>query len=98
MPGTLRSEGEQFIKVSPKTDKINLRLTLPKDAAQYQTYRAILKTADGDTVFTEPNLKSLNLALAAGKLRNQTYMVFLEGQNAQNPAESVAEYTFRIRR
>ena len=97
-PGTLRSEGEQFIKISPNTDKINLRLTLPKDAAKYQTYRATLKTADGEIVFTAPNLKSLNLSMSAGKFANGTYIVFLEGRNYQNPAESVAEYTFRVRR
>ena len=98
-PGTLRSEGEQSIKIAPHTDKINLRLTLPKDAAKYQTYRATLKTADGETVFTAPNLKSLNLFLPARKLENQTYLVLLEGQNSPDqPAESVAEYTFRVRR
>ena len=99
LPGTLRSEGEKFIKIAPHTDKINLRLTLPKDAAKYQTYRAVLKTADGETVFTAPNLKSLNLFLPARKLANQTYLVLLEGQNApEKAAESVAEYTFRVRR
>ena len=97
-PGTLRSEGEQSIKIASNTDKINLRLTLPKDAVKYQTYRAILKTADGETVFASPNLKSFDFSLSAAKLENQTYIIFLEGQNAQNPAESVAEYSFRVRR
>ncbi len=97
-PGTLRSEGEQSIKISPNTTKINLRLTLPKDAAKYKNYRATLKTADGETVFTSPNLKSLNLSTSAGKIANGTYIVFLEGRNAQNPAESIAEYTFRVSR
>lgn len=97
-PGTLRSEGEQSIKIAPNTDKINLRLTLPKDAAKYQTYRATLKTADGETVFTAPNLKSLNLFLPARKLENQTYLVLLEGQNSPEKAdEPVADYTFRVR-
>jgi hypothetical protein len=98
LPGTLRSEGEQFIKIAPNTTKINLRLTLPKDAAKYQTYRAVLKTADGETVFISSNLKSLNFSTSAGKLANGTYIVFLEGQNAQNPAESIAEYSFRVYR
>lgn len=98
LPGTLRDEGEQFIKISPNTTKINLRLNLPKDANKYQTYTATVKTADGETVFTMPNLKSLNLTLPAKKLENRTYIIFLEGQNAQNPAESVAEYSFRVRR
>ncbi len=98
LPGTLRDEGEQFIKIAPTAQKINLRLNLPKDAAKYQTYSAVLKTADGEIVFTAPNLKSLNLTLPAKKLENRTYIIFLEGQKAQNTPESVAEYTFRVRR
>ena len=98
LPGTLRDEGEQFIKIAPTAQKINLRLNLPKDATKYQTYSVVLKTADGETVFTAPNLKSLNLTLPAKKLENRTYIIFLEAQNAQNTPESVAEYTFRVRR
>lgn len=98
LPGTLRDEGEQSIKIAPNTQKINLRLNLPKDAAKYQTYVATIKTADGETVFTAPNLKSLNFTLPAEKLENRTYIIFLEGKNAQNSSESIAEYTFRVRR
>ncbi len=97
-PGTLRDDGEQFIKITPNTNKINLRLNLPKDANKYQTYTATIKTADGETIFTAPNLKSLNLTLSADKLENRTYIIFLEGKTAENPPESVAEYTFRVRR
>ena len=98
LPGLLRGGGEQSIKISPNTTKINLRLNLPPDANKYQTYNATIKTADGETVSTFSNLKSLNLNLPAGKLTKQTYIIFLEGKNAQNPAESIAEYTFRVRR
>ena len=98
LPGTLRDDGEQFIKIAPNTNKINLRLNLPKDATKYQTYIAVIKTAEGETVFTSPNLKSLNLTLPAKKLENRTYIIFLEGQNAPNTPESVAEYSFRVRR
>lgn len=99
LPGTLRSEGEQFIKISPNVKKINLRLTAPKDAAKYRIYRAVLQTADGETVVTAPNLTSARVSLPAAKLENQTYLVLLEGQNSpEQPAESIAEYTFRVRR
>jgi len=98
LPGTLRDEGEQSIKIASSAQKINLRLNPPNDAVKYQTYSAVLKTADGETVFTASNLKSLNLTLPAKKLENRTYVIFLEGQNAQNTPESVAEYTFRVRR
>ncbi len=100
LPGTLRSEeGEQFIKIPPKTDKIKLRLKLPSEAAKFQTYQATLKTADGETLFTSPNLKSLNVIFPAKKLENGTYILFLEGQTtADKPAESITEYTFRVKR
>lgn len=98
LPGTLRSEGEQFIKLPPNVAKINLRLNLPKDARQYKIYSAVLKTADGETIATFSNLKSLNLTLPAAKLESRTYIIFLEGQTGQNAPESVAEYTFRVRR
>lgn len=98
LPGTLRSEGEQFIKISPNTNKVNLRLNLPKDTNKYQTYTATIKTADGETVSTFSNLKALNLNLSANQLQNRTYIIFLEGQTAKKPAESIAEYTFKVRR
>ncbi len=98
LPGTLRDEGEQSIKIAPTAQKINLRLNLPSGATKYQIYSAVVKTADGETVFTASNLKSLNITLPAQKLENRTYIIFLEGQNAQNTPEPVAEYTFRVRR
>lgn len=98
LPETLRSDGEQFIKISPKVKKVNLRLTLPKDAGKYQSYSVSLKTADGVMVLNWTNLKSLNLDIAVERLENRTYLIFLEGQNGQNPAESITEYTFRVER
>ena len=96
LPGTLRSNGEQFIKLTPSINKINLRLSLPKEAIKYQSYNVIIKTADGATISTFSNLKSLNLNLPANKLEKRTYIIFVEGNNPQKPAESIAEYTFRV--
>lgn len=98
LPGTLRDEGEQFITIAPNVKNVKLQLNLPAEATKYQTYRAVLKTADGDEVFTSPNSKSLSLAISAEKLENRTYVIWLEGQNAQRVFESVTEYTFRVRR
>ncbi len=97
-PGTVRTGGEQFIKISPETDQINLRLKLPKDAAVFQTYAVNIKTADGANILTAPNLKSLNLSIPAAKLKNDIYVVFLDGNNPSKPAESITEYTFRVSR
>lgn len=96
--GTLRDDGEQFITIPANAKKVNLQLNLPENTNEYQVYRATLKTADGDTIFTSPNLKLRSLILSAEKLENRTYIIFLDGQNQQNEPESIAEYTFRVRR
>jgi hypothetical protein len=97
-PGALRSNGEQFIKVTSETNKINLRLALPKDSTKYSKYNATIKTVNGETVSTFSNLKSLNLTLSANKLKNETYIIFLAGNSPEKPVESIAEYTFRVQR
>ncbi len=96
--GTLRDEGEQFIKINSGVDKVNLLLNPPKELNDYKIYRVVLKNADGETIFTSSNLKSLSFSIPAEKLENRTYMVYLEGQNAAKEFQSAAEYTFRVRR
>lgn len=97
-PGMLRDSGEQSIKIPAETGKVRLRLKFPKDSIKYQTYRATIKTAEGETVFSVLNLNSLDLILPASKLSSNTYVIFLEGKSSSKPAESVAEYTFRVER
>lgn len=98
LPGVLRAGGEQTIKISSQTNKVILRLALPENAVKYETYRAIVKTVDGQTIFASSNLTSINLIIPADKFRNETYVIFLEGIPASKPAESVAEYIFRADR
>jgi len=97
--GTLRDEGEQSIKIAPNVKTVSLLLSPPAAAPNnYKIRRAVVKTADGDTLFTAANLKALSLKISADKLENRTYIVFLEGQNARGEFESISEYTFRVRR
>ena len=97
-PGTLRSSGEQFVKIPTNTAKATFRLNLPKDAAKYDSYSITIKNSNNETIFTNPTQKSPNLTIPAAKLENDTYIIFLEGNNPQKPSESVAEYTFRVNR
>ena len=97
-PGTLRSSGEQFVKIPTNTAKAIFRLTLPKDAAKYDSYSITIKNSNNETIFTDTNQKSPNLTIPAAKLENDTYIIFLEGKTPQKPAESIAEYTFRVSR
>lgn len=96
--GTLRGEGEQSITIAPNVKNLNLLLSPAGGMNDYKIRRAVLKTAEGNTVFIAPNLKSFSFKISADKLENRTYIVFLEGQNARGEFESIAEYTFRVRR
>ena len=98
LPGTLRSGGEQFVKIPSKAAKLNLNLTLPKDTAVYENYSITVKNSNSDTIFTAPNRKLPNFTIPAAKLENDTYIIFLSGNNAVKNAESITEYTFRVRR
>ncbi len=94
-PGITRGEGEQFINISRAAKNISLHLELPKEAAKYQNYRAILKDADGRLIRVSPKLKRLHISIRAAEFENRTYIIFLEGENAPNAAEPVTEYIFR---
>ncbi len=98
LPGTLRDESEKSVTIAPNVKNVKLQLSLPEDAAKYEKYRAVLKTAEGDEVLPLMNLRALNFTVSAQKLENRTYIVFLEGQNTQGEFESITEYTFRVRR
>jgi hypothetical protein len=93
---TLQSKGEQLIEISLKTSKLIFWLDLPKDTAKYQSYYAVIKTAEGNTVFVVSNLKSPKLVLPADIIKNEKYRIFLGGVSSENTTEYIAEYTFRI--
>ncbi|MCD9184865.1 MAG: hypothetical protein LUM44_00415 [Pyrinomonadaceae bacterium] len=98
LPGTLRSEGEQFIKFPRKTSKVKLKLQLPQESEKYESYQVTLKNAEGDTISQQTDLKTPNITLPTEKLQKQTYVIYLEGKKAKNSPESIAEFTFRVRR
>ena len=98
VPGAMRDEGEQSINVSSKAKTVVFNLEKAKGSADYPLYSATIKTADGQTVLTVSRLRSLSLQLPAKRLGNRTYILFLEGVRSDGSAESVAEYTFRVRR
>lgn len=97
-PGSLRDEGEQSVTIPPGVKNLNLLLSPSSEPNNYKIYRAVVKTPEDDTIFTSTNLKSLSFTLPAEKLENRTYIILLEGQNPQSEFESIADYTFRVRR
>ncbi|HVE57132.1 MAG TPA: hypothetical protein VNB22_09905 [Pyrinomonadaceae bacterium] len=98
MPGSLRDEGEQSLTIAPNVKNLNFLLSPAGEPNNYKIYRAVLKTPEDGVIFTSPNLKSLSFMLPAEKLQNRTYVISLEGQNPQSEFESIADYTFRVRR
>ena len=98
LPGTLRSGGEQLIKITAQTGTVELALELPNDTPKFAAYRAILKTAEGRTIFTSKNLRSPRVTLPSRTFSNRIYILFLEGSDPNQPSEPVAEYTFRVTR
>jgi Carboxypeptidase regulatory-like domain len=92
---TLQSKGEQVIEIAIETNKLILWLDLPIDTAKYQTYQAVIKTAEGNIVFADSNLKSPKIILPADKLQNANYVIFLGGVSSKNNNEYIAKYTFR---
>ena len=98
LPGSLRDEGEQSVNIAPDVKNLHLLLSPPLEPFSYKTFRAVVKTPENETIFTSPNLKALSFTMPSEKLENRTYIISLEGRNAKNEFESIADYTFRVRR
>lgn len=98
IPETFRSEGEQYIEFPKKTSKVKLKLQLPEEAEKYESYRVTLKNAEGDTISQQNDLKAPNIVLPTENLQKQTYVIYLEGNKTKDSPESIAEFTFRVRR
>lgn len=98
LPGSLRNEGEQFVTIAPSVKNLHLLLSPAGAPNNYKIFRAVVKTPEDDIIFASPNLKALSFTIPAEKLENRTYIISLEGQNPQGEFESIADYTFRVRR
>jgi hypothetical protein len=99
MPGSVRGEGdEQSFTIAPDVKNLKLLLSPDGEPNNYKIYRAVVRTPDNRTIFTASNLKALSFTIPAEKLESRTYIISLEGENRQNDFESIADYTFRVRR
>jgi hypothetical protein len=98
LAGSLRSEGEQTVVIAPNVQTLNLLLSPSGVANNYKIYRAVVKTANEETIFTSPNLNALSFKIPADKLQNRTYIISLEGWNSKQEFDSIADYTIRVRR
>lgn len=106
-PGLLtRSGGEGMNRVllSPSVKNLQLRLLL-KNADDYKSYRATLKTIeDGTQVWAKADLKpqrkgknkSLSLSIPAKNLQRADYEISLVGITASGETEEITNYYFSV--
>lgn len=99
--GSVRGEGKMpELTLSNATPKVYLLLNL--ESKDYKIYRAEIVDADGRPIFSNNKIQSgnskLTLAVPAEKLRRGDYIVKLSGVNPSGETESVADYSFRVKR
>ena len=103
-PGITRDEGEiKKIAIRPGTESVELELRIAS-VDQYQSYRAVLQTAEGSEKFRIDDLRATTkdshvvvpFKLAAGLLTRGDYYVKLSGLHPRGEYEDVDRYPFRI--
>ena len=96
---TPRSNG---LIIPPSADLIRLQASLEVD--DYPSYRATLRTADGELVWTQSGLKAQSngsgkavvLHLPPKLFAKRDYMLSLSGATAEGKSEDVEQYSFRV--
>jgi alanyl-tRNA synthetase len=96
-PGSLAS-----LVLKPETKTALFRLLLEKD--EYGSYRAEVRTLEGQTVYSQDGLKARNtdsgptliLRVPANRLPAGDHTVMVIGVTADGGAEEVTEYYFRV--
>lgn len=99
--GNVRGEGKlPELTLSNATPGVLFVLNL--ESKDYETYRAEIVDADGNSILKNIKIRSdnakLSLSVPAEKLQRGDYIVRLSGINPRGEAESVADYSFRIKR
>lgn len=78
-----------------------VRLRLPLEQAEWDTYSVTLETVEGRAVWTRQGMKATGKALVAQVPSNLLvpgdYVVRVNGRTGQGPSESVADYAFAAR-
>ena len=101
--GRLRDGGNlQALRIPAGTEIV--RLTLPISDPSYVSYRAVIETPEGKTVWkgdaarSEPGAKTLLVTLPARALASGDYILSVTGVSASGRSESTADFSFRIKK
>lgn len=102
-PGLTRSPGEggAVLAIGPGTKTV--RIQLDHEGEGYASYRAVLRTPEGQEVWRQRDVaplrrgaKSVVIIIPAASLRPGDYVVTLSGIPPSGPVEDVADYAFRV--
>lgn len=100
-PGLVRGGGGTTLRVPRGTSSVVLRLNVEDES--YESYRAVIETADGRRVwgadFNRPRRAGGSIALPAVPARElppADYVLLLSGKRRGGEFESVADYSFRV--
>ena len=100
----MRDTGEaKRLIIAPGSDLLRLQLDL-KQKGEYQSYRAVLQTAEGNEVWSQDSLRArataagqaVVLRLPARLLPEGDYQLTLKGLTASREFEEVGDYYFSI--
>jgi anti-sigma factor RsiW len=103
-PGLARSiEGAKKLVIPSGTDSIQLQLDLDRQD-EYRSYRAELRTADGDEVWSQDMLRArptdqgqaVFLTVPARLLASGDYLLTLSGLTTRGVFEAVGSYQFSV--
>lgn len=103
-PGLVRSGGARTLNVPRNASHIVLRLNT--DAGMYESYQAVIETADGRQVWraisVRPSFATGRIislpAVPTGDLPPNDYVLMLSGKLPDGRLESVADYSFKVLR
>lgn len=100
-PGLTRDLGDaNTLTISEGTTRVELRMNAAE--GDYKTYRAVIRTADGDGVWESKSpLKPVNgraiiVAVRPGIFVKHDHVLSLTGINAKGRSEEVGRYSFRV--
>ncbi len=101
--GLVRDGGTlQTLRIPAATETV--RLTLPISDASYVSYRAIIQTPEGQTLWkgeaapAQPGANSLLVTVPARVLASGDYILSVTGITASGRSEAAADFSFRVKK
>lgn len=103
-PGLSRDTDETRILMIEGNVKVNLQLHL--ETVGYKSYRAMIRTAEGEEIWSQEGLRSrstrsgqvITLTLPASRFSSRDYTIKLSGVTTEREVEEVSSYYFRVKR